>query len=491
MFQDRIGLILDKLNVRNKDIAEYADTSPVTIGRYRMGKRIPKKEKPAVHRLVDGLIQYAEEHGKSDVICRLLEADGLAIETPAPESLAPESLAAYKANAAKQLHAWLYADTPDGSDHSNKKKSSAKPFSAFAEKLGEAMNLAELSNSTLAHMINADPSMISRFRRGHRTPKSSSGALILICRVLVERITELGKTDELIRMTGAPQEAAGNGDVLLVCFQKWLCDFAQEDHTSIIQLLQSMDTFSPAAGIPLLSCESIATQAVADDCRAYYTGTEGLQNAVIRFLITAISCKARELLLYSDQDMNWMVKNRDFDLKWLSLMSECVKQGIRIKIIHNIERSTNEMINAIRSWLPLYMSGMVEPYYCTLRNGQRFSHTIFLCPGVACIEAGIINGSSEDGLYNYYTDKPHLDYYESSYSHLLHSCRMLMRMETAAPPAKNDSTFFSDQYTNIGITLTRTSVHISMTEPPYLSFTFLHPLMCEAFRAYVRSINCV
>ena len=57
------------------------------------------------------------------------------------------------------------------------------------------MSLAELSNSMLAHMINADPSMISRFRRGHRTPKSSSSAVMLICRVLVERITELGKTE--------------------------------------------------------------------------------------------------------------------------------------------------------------------------------------------------------------------------------------------------------------------------------------------------------
>ena len=64
------------------------------------------------------------------------------------------------------------------------------------------------------------------------------------------------------------------------------------------------------------------------------------------------------------------------------------------------------------------MSGMIEPYYCTLKNGQRFSHTVFLCPNVACIEACTMGEYYEEGLYNYYTDIPHIDYYEKNYNNL-------------------------------------------------------------------------
>ncbi|MBR1866633.1 MAG: hypothetical protein IJ801_09015 [Lachnospiraceae bacterium] len=468
MFHDRINRLLNSFNVRNNVISEYASTSPTTIGRYRNGIRVPKKDGKAVCHLVNGLIQYAKEQEQTDIIYELLAQEGISAD---------------ETNITEHLHTWLYADTPVTS---KPEKNSPATFSAFAERLGEAMELAEVTNARLARMVNTDCSLISKFRRGHRTPKSSSGVVMLICRTLVDRIVELNKTDELIRIINAPQNAVTDEDILLIHFEKWLCDFKRDDQSSIGKLLQGMDTFTTIPDIPLPSYESIATLEVKNDTKTFYMGTTGLQNAVIRFLIAAIESDAKELLLYSDQNTDWMVKDMDFRLKWLSLMSECVRREIRIEIIHNIERSTDEMLDAIHNWMPLYMSGMVEPYYCTLKNGQRFSHTVFLCPNVACIEAGTMGGGDEEGLYNYYTDMPHIDYYAKSYNNLLYSCRLLMRMELGKPPVTSDNTVISDKYENLCITLGKASVHISKLEPPYLSFTFLHPLMYEAFRAYVK-----
>ena len=174
---------------------------------------------------------------------------------------------------------------------------------------------------------------------------------------------------------------------------------------------------------------------------------------VIRFLASAIETDAKELLLYSDENIDWITADRNFQMAWAGLMAICVKKGIRIKIIHNIERSTSEMIDAIRSWFPLYMSGMIEPYYCTLRNGQRFSHTVCVCPNVACIESGLMNGNIETNLYHYHTDKVHLEYYENRYHNLLNSCRLLMRMQVGKAPDKTDHAIVSDQYDNISITV--------------------------------------
>ena len=468
MFHDRFNRLLNSLKVKNNVISEYASSNPTTIGRYRNGSRVPKKDGKAACNLVTGLIQYATEKNRKDIIYELLALEGICAD---------------ETNIAKHLHTWLYADTPVTS---KPEKSSPTAFSVFAERLGETMELAEVTNTRLARMVNIDPSLISKFRRGHRTPKYSSGVILLICRSLVDRIEELNKTGELIRMVDAPQNAAADKDILLIYFEKWLCDFERDDHSSIGKLLQSIGTVITIPDISLPAYESIATPDVINDKETLYMKTDGLHNAVIRFLVTAIESGSKELLLYSDQNMNWMVKNEDFSLKWLSLMSECVRRGIRIKIIHNIERSTDEMLDAIHSWLPLYMSGMIEPYYCTLKNGQRFSHTVFLCPNVACIEACTMGEYYEEGLYNYYTDIPHIDYYEKNYNNLLNSCRLLMRMEFGKTPEQSDNSVISDKYENLCITLGKVSVHISMLEPPYLSFTFLHPFMYEAFRAYIK-----
>ena len=466
MFKDKIRLLLSELGMRNHEIADYISASPVTIGRYLSGARVPRGH--SRRQLVSGLAKCIIEHDASAAVYRLLACDDISAEDD---------------DLQKSLDLWLFADTSVGA---GQEKQSPTTFSAFAERLGEAMELARLSNAKLAHMINMDPSQISRFRRGHRTPQSSSGVVTLICSVLIERIADLQATPELLGMIDAPPTAIEDENLMLIYFQKWLCDFKQENLTSIGHLLQNVNTLATFPDVVLPAYETIVTSAVKNDTNACYMGTSGLQNAVIRFLAAAIETDAKELLLYSDENIDWITADRNFQMAWAGLMAICVKKGIRIKIIHNIERSTSEMIDAIRSWFPLYMSRMIEPYYCTLRNGQRFSHTVFVCPNVACIESGLMNGNIETNLYHYHPDKVHLEYYENRYHHLLNSCRLLMRMQVGKAPDKTDTAIVSDQYDNISITINKSSVLISTTQPPYFSFVFLHPLMREAFREFVK-----
>ena len=53
-------------------------------------------------------------------------------------------------------------------------------------------------------------------------------------------------------------------------------------------------------------------------------------------------------------------------------MEACIRGGVRIRIIHNIDRGLEEMTAAIRGWLPLYMSGRIEGFYSTRPGGSRF-----------------------------------------------------------------------------------------------------------------------
>lgn len=111
-------------------------------------------------------------------------------------------------------------------------------------------------------------------------------------------------------------------------------------------------------------------------------------------------------------------------------MCHCIKSGVQIKIIHNINRDSREMIKSIESWLPLYMSGMIQPYYCKKKPDNRFSNTLFLCPGIACIEATHVRNFENEGVYNYHTQAERLELLKKEFLGLLYDCEPLLQIFT-------------------------------------------------------------
>jgi hypothetical protein len=188
-----------------------------------------------------------------------------------------------------------------------------------------------------------------------------------------------------------------------------------------------------------------------------------------------------------------MLKDEKFNRDWASLMAVCVSNGIKIKIIHNIERNLSEMTEAIEAWLPLYMAGTIEPYYCNKQNGNRFSHTMFICPDVAAITACLVKGTEDKGLYRYCTDEDELDYHINSFNTLLTDCEPLAHIK---PGITADRTLLSNNNAtqkidlhNIRLEVNSNYVNVIKENAPSITFTFLHPFMCEAFESYIQTIH--
>ena len=151
---------------------------------------------------------------------------------------------------------------------------------------------------------------------------------------------------------------------------------------------------------------------------------------MVRFLSDA-SEQGGELLLYSDEPMDWMAGDRDYFALWASLMVACVKNGVRIKIIHNVDRAGPEIIDAIQGWFPLYISGTIEPDVFTRPRNARFCHTVFLHRGRACIHAFSPTGAA-DRWYDYLTEKPKLDALEREYETMLSAASPFLKTYPAA-----------------------------------------------------------
>jgi len=410
MFSERLNKILTLLDVTSGDFARFAGCDKSYISRLTSGARVPKKGGAGAWRIVDGIYSSADEKGKTVEICRLILCQN------------QNSADAIKT----QIMAWLY----DGEEVTDKKSKAPKdkvPYRAFGEKLNAVMELAEISNIRLGNLVNIDTSYISRFRNGLRSPKSNPRTMDAICTALLRRLGDQNKIQQLAALMKVAPGALTDEDETFSLFHDWLYDTEKTDSSSVIEkLLENIDTFSIDAKTPLPSFEEAAATVKCED--TVYFGSTGLQNAVIRFLGGVISDGGKELYLYSDQNMNWLT-DPEFRIKWAALMLCCVQKGIKIHVIHNVDRDVSEMIEAIISWLPLYMSGMIRSYYCKKQKNSRFSNTVFLCPGVACIKgSNVIGTEDQNGEYRYDTDPKILEIHQAAFRGLLDDAKQLVRI---------------------------------------------------------------
>lgn len=471
MFREKIKILFDILEVSNQEISRYAGCSPSGISRLKSGARKPGPASPTVDKFINGVIQYAAAHNKSNLLIDIAGVSG-------EESLHTG------------IKKWLYDKNNHYPDKHSKNIDKDSCYPSFSEKLNGVMNLCEMSNVKLARAVNVDTSYISRFRKGNRSPKSNPELLDRICTALFEYTALKGHLPELADMMHIPissfYDSSNNikTNELYLRFHIWMDDFSANDQYAIKHLLETIDTFTPNINIDIPPLEHIVPEDILNDKTDIYQGITGLQRAVLRFLGCAVRDHYDELLLYSDQGMEWMVENEDFRKRWAALMALCVRQGTHIKIIHNIDRDITEMISAVESWMPLYTSGMIKSYYNRKSCGTRFKHTIFLCPDRACIAACHTNGMDNKSIYNYYTEPIYLDYMKENYESLLLDSDSLATIEQGGNANAENNIISQDDFSNLSLSILQNKVEITKNSMPKLTITFTHPLLCNAFQAY-------
>ena len=421
MFTSRINDLFQHLGARNGQVAKLAGFDRTNISRLRSSERTPVKTSPTIRKLVTGLYLYADNRNELGKLCGYIGAN--------PEGSADEIT--------DKLREWLYEGevekgrkTISSQSHPQKVRKTKSVYRFFGQRLDEVMKLTDLSNARLSHAIHMDTSMISRFRTGVRTPVPGSDVTQKISSFLYDRAEINGKLGSLAKLVDIPV-----GMIDEEALHQWLFDdgLIQDREAGIAEdLLGIFDSFSAETNLRLPSPEKTVIPEIIDSKQTEYYGREGIRNAVLRFLYEAWRDKAELLLLYSDEDQEWLTGDRDFLMRWASLMSACVKNGTRIRIIHNVDRNLSEMTGALKSWLPLYMSGMIEPWYSTRTRNPRFSHTIFLCPGKACIEAFHPIGTEASGVYHYCADPQTLDVLLSGFGKMLQTAEPLLKFPAAS-----------------------------------------------------------
>ena len=467
MFTQRFNELLELLGLSgSSEPARVLGCDRSYISRLRSGDRVPAPGSRAGNRLLAAFFQYAEKAG---ALPRVAAHCGVERVT------------------ADSLIAWLWEgwQPPESAGNTAPGARKRDPVSGklFGERLSALMDLAGLTNARLARLANVDASLLSRYRRGLRSPERGRRIVEVLANVLLDRICAKEGPEALCLLMGA--EELGDREQSLTELMNWLFEDTGKENGLIEAFLTDLQRFDPHAIPPLLSPEQALEPSPEAGCPSAYWGRKGLQQAVLRFLSEAIRAGEGELWLYSDQPMGWMTEEPEFVLRWRSLMVLCIRRGIRIRIIHNVDRGLKELLDAIRSWMPLYMSGMVESFYSPRPRGSRFSHTLFLFPGRAAISCTFPVGQEEKARYRYDTEPEELEAAAAFYSALLDEARPLFHVSPSLESEPDARVFSPRSVPGVELAVGERSVTVTHLEPPHLSFTVTHPLMREAFAAYI------
>ena len=367
MFTERLNKIMKTVGAKTTDIAGIIGCDRSAVDRICKGSRVPKNGGKSALRFVSAIYSFADEHGKTKEVLN---------EIGCPAAFSAEQIKG-------EILRWLY----DGEEPKKVPKEAPAALHShdkFGHRFSAVLELAEFSNVRFGKLLNIDPSYISRFRNGLRTPVSNSKLTEEMCRVLYSRLKEQNRLSNLARLMNISPDNLLDDMNWEKELYAWL--FLSEDSTVssfVVGMVDQIGSFSADIIKSPLPFKMAADKTALSDNQPLYHGMRGLQTAVIRFLGTVIERKEKDLYLFSDQNIDWITDDKSFQIKWMSLMIQCVTSGVTIHINHNMERNLAEIGKAIQSWLPLYPSGQIESFYLDGQKNTNFSTTLFLCPGYA------------------------------------------------------------------------------------------------------------
>lgn len=298
----------------------------------------------------------------------------------------------------------------------------------FSERFDALMNIAEVSNSLLGRGVNINPSHIGRLRSGARPLPKKHEYLPAMCRYLAGHIKKAYQVNALQKLTGIGSAALASPESMALYLEQWLLELETDTSAATGRLISGFSR-SASKGLPLSGGANggEAMQKFA----AYLYGNAGKRKAVEQFFLMILQEeKPQTLLLFSDENMSWLYEDAAFSARWAELFTGVIMKGNRVKIIHTVSRDMNDLLEAVTKWIPIYMTGMIEPYcYPRLRDGV-FRRTLFIAPDTAAVVSSSVQQDTDGMLNLFLTDRAALDAIKAEYERYFALCRPLMRVFT-------------------------------------------------------------
>lgn len=360
-FQEQLNSYIDTISCTLTELSDASGISVSVISRYRSGKRVPVSGSTQLTQLADGLTQLAEKKGISGFASRTVYET--LERTLDPQNILPPS---------------------------------------FAGKLNSLINALHISLSDLSRALNYDASHISRICTGKRNPSDPEGFLEDLSCYLEANYNTASSRDIIASLLGTTCEDLMESRQFRDRLCIWLCQEDSPDQDSAQVFLQKLDSFNLDEYIRAIRFDELRVPTVPfslPHSRNYF-GLEEMKRGELDFLKTMVMSKSTEnVFMCSDMEMEDMAADNDFAKKWMFGLAMMLRKGLHLSIIHNLDRPFQEMMLGLESWIPLYMTGLISPYYFKAPQNKVYNHLTYVAGTVALIGEGVAGFHAESKYY--------------------------------------------------------------------------------------------
>lgn len=385
-FKDKLNEYIARLECTAKDLAESAGLSAATLSRYRSGERAPDSEQ--LKSLIGGMVTLAKQKGIAD----------------------------FSAESVKNQLLPLCTDMQNF-DYEKLRSN----FNTLLTVL--SVNVSELSKS-----INYDASHISRIRSGQRQPADPQKFATDISRIIVRRYANENERAIVAELIGCLAKEISDESVYYEKLTEWLTSGVSAATDYTFEFLKKLDSFDLNEYIRAIHFDKLKVPSVPFQLPTSknYFGLKQMMDSELDFLKATVLSKSSEpVIMYSDMPMEEMAKDPEFPKRWMFGMAMMLKKGLHLNQIHNIDRSFNDMMLGLESWIPMYMTGQISPYYLKGVQNNVFMHFLKVS-GSAALTGEAISGCHSNGKYYLTKQKDEVSYYKRLANDLLKKAMPLM-----------------------------------------------------------------
>ena len=287
------------------------------------------------------------------------------------------------------------------------------------------INLVRLSQYT-----NYDTSAIFRIRNGTRKPGNSEQFASAVASFAAREMSTAAEIAAVAELIGCDSESIKDLTARCSVLKSWLLERPVSDagNNSVSEFLSKLDEFDLNEYIKAIKFDELKVPSVPFQIPSSktYFGIKEMMESELDFLkATVISKSADPVIMYSDMPMTEMAKDPEFPKKWMFGMAMMLKKGLHLKQIHNIDRSFDEMMLGLESWIPMYMTGQISPYYFKNIQNNVFLHFLKVS-GAAALSGEAISGYHADGKYYLTKSRREIEYYRKRAEEMLDNAHPLM-----------------------------------------------------------------
>lgn len=209
---------------------------------------------------------------------------------------------------------------------------------------------------------------------------------------------------------------------------EWMVNGVKMNVDAASSFLQKLDEFNLDEYIRIIHFDElkVPTSPFQLPTSKYYTGLKQMMDAELDFLKATVLSKSMEpVTMYSDMPMEEMAKDPEFPKKWMFGMAMMLKKGLHLNQIHCLDRSFEDMMLGLESWIPMYMTGQISPYYLKGIKNCPFSHFLKVS-GTVALSGEAIAGYHSEGRYYLTKNREEVGYYKKRAKSLLSRAMPLM-----------------------------------------------------------------